>query len=262
MDLRALLLGSAVASLGCPAADDDSNLETGVPADGGSTPQTDTGEDGPGATSMLPGSTGMADDDGLSGVTLSGGVDTEGDVGDTGPTRGESEGGIDTGGSSAACEGIDHGACWAEITAAWSSNEPLDAEAIAAFEACYANPAVPLPSERLIDLCTAELFEECLAGGGAECGAAYCECTLGSDPFDWTSCWAITMAACDQGTSFSGSEECLAIVEASGCWAGAASQDLDACYGATIDDESCSCPMCVDDWAVCDAAMQTCLSGG
>lgn len=248
MDLRALLLSSAVASLGCPAADDDSNLETGVPADGGSTPESDTGEDGPGATSMLPGDTGMADDDGLSGATLTGG--------------GESDGGIDTGGSSAACEGIDHGACWAEIDAAWSSNEPLDAAAIAAFEACYANPSVPLPSERLIGLCTAELYEECLAGGGAECGAAYCECTLGSDPFDWTSCWAITMAACDQGTNFSGSEECVGIVEASGCWAGATPQDIDTCYGVTIDDESCSCPMCVDDWAVCDATMQTCLSGG
>jgi len=216
---------------------------------------TDTGDEGTtgGPSTSGPVTGGELADTGTSGTSET--SETSGADETTGGTSPESTGpGIEP----PECAGIDHATCWATANTACTGqgNWNITQACVDAVAQCYSlGPAVLSPVD-VIELCHAEPSEDCAYSNDAACGAAFCACTVGAYPFDWTNCWHLTLAACLDGAQ----SDCAAVV--SMCYPGATEAEYDACFSQVMEDvgNDCNCPMCGIHES-CETALSACLAG-
>ena len=202
-----------------------------------------------GLSTSEPVTSGELEETGTSGTSGTSGTDES--------TGGTSSGSTGPGTEPAECAGIDHATCWAAASAVCEGqgNWNVSQACVDAVAQCYPlGPAVLSPFD-VIHGCHAEPSPDCGTNNGAACGAAFCACTVGAYPFDWTNCWHLTLVACFEG----GQSDCAAVV--SMCYPGSTEAEYDACFSQVMDDvgSGCNCPMCGVHES-CEVALSACLA--
>jgi hypothetical protein len=157
----------------------------------------------------------------------------------------------------AGCEGIDLDACFADAIAACEGDGGwlVDEACVEAVVACFPLGTSLLAPSDITEACSAELSGECLFDELPGCGQAFCVCTAGSFPYDWTNCWHLTTTACRDGSS----SDCEAVVQS--CYPDATVAEYEACFTQVTQADLpnyCDCPNC-GFHEECEAELAACL---
>lgn len=150
-------------------------------------------------------------------------------AGGPGPTTAEAtsvDGATSEAGDESECQSAELDGCYAAADkmcrgeVGWVLNEAC----IAAVVACFHLGTDLLAPADVIGLCHAEIEEDCYFGAEPGCGLPFCECTVGTFPYDWTNCWHLTAMACDFGQA----SDCEAVVQS--CYPGTTVAEFETCY--------------------------------
>jgi hypothetical protein len=183
-------------------------------------------------------------------ATTTGPDDTTGDTGTSGgPFQGIAP----------ECMMADHATCYPPVIEACGGQNnwdvtPACADAVGQ---CYPFGSAAVSPIDIINLCTAEIDDDCLTDDAPGCGASVCDCVAGAYPFVWTNCWHLTLVACKYGPN----SDCAAVLDM--CYPGTTQAEYEACVDQVEEQEwayQCECAMC-SIHEQCEAELAGCLAG-